>query len=89
MGFVCMQRHIIEKLSAKAPMLKFATMPEAMPHIFRCDSHDGHFRGEDIALCADIRDLGYEIKIDPTITLGHVGSKTYTARMMDYLKKET
>ena len=89
MGFVCMQRHIIEKLAAKAPVLKFATLPEPMPHIFRCDSNNGYFRGEDIAICADIRALGYDIKIDPTITLGHVGSKTYTARMMDYLKKET
>jgi hypothetical protein len=89
LGFVCMQRHIIEKLAAKAPMLTFAKVPDPMPHIFRCDSIDGVFRGEDVALCADIRALGYQIMIDPTITLGHVGSKTYTARMIDFLEKES
>lgn len=89
LGFVCMQRHVIGKLAANAPKLKFAMLPDPMPHIFRCDTIDGTFRGEDIALCADIRALGYEIKIDPTITLGHVGAKTYSARLIDFLKKES
>lgn len=89
LGFVCMRREVIEKLSERAPKLKFLDIPEPIPHVFRCDQHNGFFRGEDIAFFADIRELGFDIKIDPTITLGHVGSKTYAAKMMDYLRKES
>lgn len=88
LGFVAMQRRVLEQLSEKARRVRFPDIPEPIPHLFRCDIEGEHFRGEDIALFSDIRDLGYPVKIDPTIMLGHVGSKTYTARMMDYLKKE-
>jgi hypothetical protein len=86
LGFAVMQRCVIEKLAEKAPKVRFPEIADPIPHIFRCDVENGFFRGEDIAMFSDIRALGYEVKLDPTITLGHVGSKTYTARMMDHLK---
>jgi hypothetical protein len=80
---------VIQELSDKAPKVRFPDIAEPIPHLFRCDIEGGYFRGEDIAFFSDIRGLGYPVKIDPTIKLGHVGTKTYTARLMDFLKKET
>lgn len=87
LGFCCMQRHVIEKLAAKAPVLKMQN-GEEMRHLFRCDAVDGIFRGEDMAFCADIRALGYQVKFDPAVKLGHVGPKVYTANIRDSLIPE-
>lgn len=90
LGFTCIQRHVIEELAALAPMARFpdANGGEPIPHIFRCDMHNGFARGEDMAFFADIRALGYVVNLDPTITLGHIGPKTFTASLQDYLTKE-
>jgi hypothetical protein len=38
-----------------------------------------------MAFFSDIRDLGYQVNIDPNVTLGHVGPKEYRASILDYL----
>ena len=87
LGFTVVHRHVIEKLHAKAPELK---MPygKTMRHMFRCDSENGEFRGEDMAFFSDVKALGYPVLIDPTVVLGHVGPKVYTASFHDLLIKE-
>ncbi len=85
LGFACMQRHVIEKLAAKAPKLIFPDSPDKVAHIFRCDAEGGYFRGEDMAFWSDIRDLGLTVYLDPTIELGHHGSKTFTGVLADHL----
>jgi hypothetical protein len=77
--------HLIEQLANRAPVLRFPDIPEPIPHIFRCDDSDGKARGEDMAFFSDIRDLGYQVNIDPNVTLGHVGPKEYRASILDYL----
>jgi hypothetical protein len=93
LGFTCIQRHVIEKLAEKAPKVFFADSTERIPHIFRCDVEDEkdggkRFVGEDIAFFDDVRKLGIEVKLDPTIELGHHGSKTFKGRLIDQLKAE-
>lgn len=87
LGFACIQRHVIEKLSEKAPKLRFNEADEKIAHIFHCDSEGGDFRGEDIAFWADIRALGITVYLDPSIELGHYGSKTFTASLSNHLIK--
>jgi hypothetical protein len=87
LGFACMQRHVIEKLAEKAPKLVFPDDPEPRPHIFRCDTEGDHFRGEDMAFWADIKDLGITVHLDPSLELGHHGSKTFTGCLSNYLLK--
>lgn len=87
LGFACINRHIIEKLSAKAPKLRFNDADEKIPHIFRCDSENEDFRGEDMAFWSDIRALGFPVYLDPSIELGHHGSKTFTASLSNHLTK--
>ena len=78
LGFTVVQRKVIEELSAKAPLVKFPFLGELTPRVFRCDEVNGEARGEDMAFFSDICDLGYTVNLDPSIDLGHVGSKTYS-----------
>jgi hypothetical protein len=77
LGFACVQRKVIEQLAAKAPQAKCADDKTPGPQIFRCIVRGGDVFGEDIIFCEDVRALGYDIKIDPNIVLGHVGAKEY------------
>jgi hypothetical protein len=86
MGFTVMNRRVIEAVAARSPKLKFNGSNEPIAHIFRCDEIDGYARGEDMAFFADIKDLGFEAFLDPSVTLGHIGSKTYTASIADMLR---
>ncbi|WP_334362415.1 hypothetical protein [Bradyrhizobium sp. AZCC 1578] len=86
MGFTVVTRRVIEALADKSPKLKFNGVDEPIAHIFRCDEHNGYARGEDMAFFADAKDLGFEAFLDPSITLGHIGSKTYTASIADMLR---
>ena len=88
LGFTCIQRHIIEKLAERAPKLIFADAVNPIPHLFRCGAADGKFVGEDIGFFDDIKALGVNVYLDPTIELGHHGSKTFTGRLIDHLKQD-
>ena len=88
LGFTCVHRKIIEELSAKAQKLKFPDMPDPIPHFFRCDTDNGEFRGEDIAFFSDVRALGYKVWLDPSVTLQHIGSKAYSASLLDMMLTE-
>lgn len=83
LGFTCVQRRVIEQLAEKAPRLKIPERDDPMPHIFRCDSADGVFRGEDMAFFADVRDLGYEVWVDPKVKVGHIGHKKFAGNFME------
>jgi len=85
LGFCCMAREPVEQASATAPRLLFPDMAGPIPHPFRCDDIGGLFRGEDGAFFADLAALGYPCWLDPTVELGHVGSKEYRARLSDVL----
>lgn len=86
MGFTVMNRRVIEAMAAKSPKLKFNGSDEPIAHMFRCDEINGFARGEDMAFFADVKDLGFETFLDPNVTLGHIGSKTYTASISDMLR---
>lgn len=86
MGFTVVNRRVIEAVADKSPKLKFNGSDEPIASMFRCDEIDGYARGEDMAFFADIKDLGFEAFLDPSVTLGHIGSKTYTASIADMLR---
>jgi hypothetical protein len=88
LGFTIVSRKIMQKLSDKSPKLIFPESPTPMSHIFRCDVEDGQFRGEDMAFFSDIRDMGYQIWLDPSVSLGHVGTKEYRGSIKDAMVKE-
>jgi hypothetical protein len=86
MGFTVMNRRVIEAMAKRSPKLKFNGSDEPIASMFRCDEIDGYARGEDMAFFADIKELGFEAFLDPSVTLGHIGSKTYSASISDMLR---
>lgn len=85
LGFTCVQRHILEKLSAKARLIKNVQYKDLFPEVFRFDEVNGEARGEDMAFLADVRDLGYTPMMDPSIELGHLGNKLFSGRFADII----
>lgn len=88
LGFTCVRRNIMEELAAKSRKLKFPDIKDPIPHIFRCDTDNGEFRGEDVAFFSDVRALGYKVWLDPSVTLQHIGSKAYSASLLDIMLTE-
>lgn len=100
LGFTMLHREVLEKMAAKAPKLKFPQRPWPVAHIFSdsivpiCDdtpnveTYDGALITEDILFFNGCRELGYKVKLDPSIVLGHVGRKVYRQSFMDALIKQ-
>jgi hypothetical protein len=88
LGFTVVQRKVIEQLAEKAEKVRFPwSKGEKIPYIFRCDIDNGEARGEDMAFFDDCKDLGYQLWLDPTIELGHVGTKEYRGKLQDALHR--
>jgi len=88
LGFTIVSRTVIERLAEKAPKLRFNHQEDPIPHIFRFGLSGDEWMGEDIAFFEDVRALGYTVNLDPTIVLGHIGTKTYQAAFMDMLQQK-
>jgi hypothetical protein len=81
-GLIKISRATLQRLADARPELKAACGDPDMPdrerelyhRFFQFDANDG---GEDYFFCDTYRECGGEIWIDPTIKLGHTGSKTY------------
>lgn len=86
LGFTMVRRHVIEELVATKPKMRDQLSGKQMASVFRTDIYNGNFRGEDMAFFADVRELGYDVYLDPAIQLQHVGTKHYTGSIMDALK---
>jgi len=75
LAFACIERRVMESIAVISPSAK--RRGEMVRQIFRCEVRDGLLFGEDMQFCSDIAALGYEIKKDLTIALGHIGTKEY------------
>jgi len=74
-------------MTAKAPVRDHGINNKAFPDVFRFDriGPRGNKRGEDFTFFADVRELGYVPRLDPSIEIGHLGDKLYTGRVSDVL----
>jgi hypothetical protein len=86
MGFCCIQRHVIEALAAKSPIIKDSGYPDGIPQVFRCDVVDGFYRGEDVAFFADMASAGFQSYLDLEVVLDHYGKKNYRGSFLEVLK---
>lgn len=93
LGFCCVRREVIERLADKAQKLIYpegnvlAQGKSPIARIFYESERDGHFMGEDIAFFRDIKSIGYEVNLDPNVTLGHVGQKVFSGKLIDHLEE--
>lgn len=87
LGFCIMDRSVCESIAATKDTSIDEVNGREMKNVFRTDTVNGKRRGEDIAFFADLRALGHTIYLDPSITLGHAGEKTWTGRALDALSQ--
>lgn len=87
LGFAIIHRDVMAKLTEQAPVIQYMLQPD-VPQVFQFAISDGHFRGEDIKFCIDAKALGYQCWLDPTIVLGHIGKKTFSAPLLDNVTRK-
>lgn len=85
LGFTVITREVAEAVSESSEDIHDEISGTTSKSIFKIGSVDGHRRGEDMAFFDKISELGYKVFLDPTISLGHVGPKTYEARALEAL----
>lgn len=79
LGFTCVKREVIERLAETKPMVHLEGPNLHVRDVFRLENLGGRRFGEDMAFFSDVRDLGYDVWLDPTLEIGHVGAKEYLA----------
>lgn len=87
LGFTLVKRHVLEMVAADKEWVYDPLNGVERREIFRVDrTPEKHKvggrtlpgpRGEDVAFFHDVREKGFDAWLDPSVKLGHIGSKTY------------
>lgn len=88
-GFVKLTRAMIEKMVDQYPDSEFyvETAPDTKAWALFADYRIGkHKMGEDYAFCRRWTDMGGKVWIDPEISMGHCGYKTFHGHLGDWLR---
>ena len=78
-AFMMIKRKVIEDLVEKNPQWRYYDhMRERnLTAVFDFQVKDNTYVGEDYLFCDRAREIGYEVWVDPTIKLGHMGTMEY------------
>lgn len=87
LGFTVIRREVIEKISESSPKLYDEISQRKISSIFKIGEYKGSRRGEDMSFFESLIDLGYKVNLDPSIELGHIGTKIYRGKIMDVLQR--
>lgn len=87
-GFMKISRHVLDAMSREEPQRIFRPFGDAdiaAPIIFERTFVNGERLSGDYAFCKKVRDLGYELALDPTPWFSHAGEFAFKGRLMDDL----
>jgi hypothetical protein len=78
-AFMLVRREVFVDMAAAHPewVYKDHRSDRMIPCLFDFQLTDEGYMGEDFLFCDRARELGFEVWIDPTITLGHMGVQEY------------
>jgi hypothetical protein len=79
-GFIKLSRKVIEDLWESNTELVFRN--KKLRNICEYTYENGDFVGEDITLSKKIKELGYDIWLNPHYTVSHIGNKMYKGDFM-------
>ena len=79
-GFIKLSRKVIEDLWESNTELVFRN--KKLRNICEYTYENGNFVGEDITLSKKIKELGYDIWLNPHYTVSHIGNKMYKGDFM-------
>lgn len=88
-GFVKLTRTMLESMVEQYPDTEFyvETAPDTKAWALFADYRIGkHKMGEDYAFCRRWTDMGGKVWIDPEMSMGHVGFKTFPGHLGDWLR---
>jgi hypothetical protein len=74
-GFLKLSQKVIRDLWESNPVCEFRGRP--LKYICEYTVINDSFHGEDIVLCEKIKELGYQIWLNPTHTVTHMGTKKF------------
>ena len=101
LGFVCIAREVLEALAERSPKLLLPNDADnnVVPRIFRNEERetkearargaDIQLFGEDVNFFHDVQALGRDVWLDPSVQLGHIGTKIYTADVREHFARAT
>jgi hypothetical protein len=87
LGFCVIDRKVAEAVSAKAEPAFNRLTGNSTPAVFRVGVVGGDRTGEDVIFFNDVRAAGFDVWLDPSIELGHVGEHEWRGRFADTLMK--
>lgn len=78
-AFMLVRREVFETMVEAHPEWKYydKRSDRVVPCLFDFKLADEGYIGEDFLFCDRVRDLGFEVWVDPSITLGHMGVQEY------------
>lgn len=88
-GFLRITRTCLEKMVAGYPQQRFAdyNAPTGYGHALFENIHEGDdFFGEDYSFCERFRRIGGRCWVDPEISMGHIGQKTFKGSFGEWLR---
>jgi hypothetical protein len=85
LGFTLVKRAVMEAVAATKPRVRDPLNGTEDVEIFRVDRTAAGRRGEDVAFFADVRKAGFDVWLDPSVALGHVGSMVYRGDVIEAL----
>jgi hypothetical protein len=79
-AFMLIRREVFEQMMEANPDWTYydKRTDRMIPCLFDFKLTEEGYMGEDFLFCDRARELGFEVWIDPTITLGHMGIQEYT-----------
>lgn len=83
-GFLKLSNNVIKDLWESNPECEFRG--KLLKYICEYYIVNDSFRGEDIALCEKIKELGYTIWVNPKHTVSHIGVKKYKGNFQQHLE---
>jgi hypothetical protein len=88
MGFTVWSRKACEALAEGKPIVTDTMAKRVCAEVFSIGSRDGLRCSEDMAVFYDLRQKGFKIWMDPSISLGHAGTKIWRGAVEDALKEK-
>jgi hypothetical protein len=81
-AFMLIRRDVVTSMIAAHPEWKYfdKRCDKTVPALFDFKLTEEGYMGEDFLFCDRARELGFEVWVDPTIALGHMGVQEYTGR---------
>ena len=76
-GFMLIQRHVLEAMTAAHPERSYEFKDEIINGVFDFEIKNGQYVGEDYLFCDRAREHGFKIYIDVDISLPHVGTQAF------------